>query len=223
MRAPEVIQTPAAELRLVGGCLCLDFTNTVGGRRTVRGGTGGYQAQVLHEKLRDYGDLIAWSEHVGIISRDKAVKLSEAADLQSTEAAVVLSRALTLREALFRVMKSFLGESEPRQPDLDVLNGELSEARSHEQLARGGDWLVVEWRTDPVALDQLLWPVVRSAAELLTSEELRRLRECEGEDCGWLFLDKSRNRSRHWCYMQGCGNLAKVRRFRARRRHASAG
>jgi predicted RNA-binding Zn ribbon-like protein len=31
-----------------------------------------------------------------------------------------------------------------------------------------------------------------------------------------MFLDTSRNRSRHWCDMKDCGNRAKVSRFRQR-------
>ncbi len=68
------------------------------------------------------------------------------------------------------------------------------------------------------ALGRALWPLVRSAVDLLTSPDLERLKLCEADDCGWLFVDASRNRSRRWCDMSGCGNLAKVRRFRARRR-----
>jgi predicted RNA-binding Zn ribbon-like protein len=45
---------------------------------------------------------------------------------------------------------------------------------------------------------------------------LERVRECANHDCGWLFLDLSRNRSRKWCDMSSCGNRAKVRRFRER-------
>ena len=76
-------------------------------------------------------------------------------------------------------------------------------------------------RTDAAdSLTAPLRPVVRSAAELLTSPEtLLRVRECDGTDCTWLFLDQSRNRSRRWCSMESCGNRAKVRRH-YRRRHA---
>jgi predicted RNA-binding Zn ribbon-like protein len=56
--------------------------------------------------------------------------------------------------------------------------------------------------------------VARSAAELLQSEELGRVRRCDGEDCRWLFLDTSRSRNRRWCDMADCGNTAKVRRYR---------
>jgi predicted RNA-binding Zn ribbon-like protein len=67
-------------------------------------------------------------------------------------------------------------------------------------------------------LDWMLKPVVRSAAELLTSDELTRVKECaDDKGCGWLFLDKSRNRSRRWCDMKDCGNRAKAKRFYERK------
>src|SRR5438309_43500 len=52
--------------------------------------------------------------------------------------------------------------------------------------------------------------------ELLTKGDLTRLRQCQGDDCGWIFEDASRNRGRRWCDMRDCGNIAKVRRFRTR-------
>lgn len=45
-----------------------------------------------------------------------------------------------------------------------------------------------------------------------------RLRRCQNPDCAWLFIDRSRNRSRQWCEMGVCGNRAKASRFRERTR-----
>jgi predicted RNA-binding Zn ribbon-like protein len=45
-----------------------------------------------------------------------------------------------------------------------------------------------------------------------------RLKRCANRDCGWVFVDTSKNRSRQWCEMRTCGNRANVRRFRARLR-----
>ena len=69
---------------------------------------------------------------------------------------------------------------------------------------------------DEGALDRPLWPVLRSAAALLTSDDIARIRECAAERCAWLFIDHSRNRSRRWCDMRDCGNRAKARRHYAR-------
>jgi len=48
-----------------------------------------------------------------------------------------------------------------------------------------------------------------------------RLKACRGEDCRWVFIDNSRNTSRRWCDMAGCGNRAKSTSFRLRRRTAA--
>lgn len=45
-----------------------------------------------------------------------------------------------------------------------------------------------------------------------------RLKACRGEDCRWVFVDSSRNTSRRWCDMAGCGNRSKSAAFRVRHR-----
>ena len=80
---------------------------------------------------------------------------------------------------------------------------------------------------EPVAeaddLQTLLWPVVWSAVELLTGGPVERVRECDNDPCGWLFVDMSRNRSRRWCDMRDCGNRVKARRHYARTKQAAQG
>jgi predicted RNA-binding Zn ribbon-like protein len=105
----------------------------------------------------------------------------------------------------------------PAPADLAALNAELVACRSRERLIARREGLRWEWHDAARHLESPLWPVARAAAALLTSPELARLRQCGGDDCGWLFLDRSRNRSRQWCTMEDCGNLSKVRRFRERR------
>jgi predicted RNA-binding Zn ribbon-like protein len=78
------------------------------------------------------------------------------------------------------------------------------------------------WASEPLRLGAPLWPVARSAADLLTSSELAALRLCASDTCAWLFLDTSRNGSRRWCSMRTCGNRAKARRHHARVRAAGA-
>ena len=71
--------------------------------------------------------------------------------------------------------------------------------------------------------ERVLWPVVWSAANLLTSRILERVGQCaDDRGCGWLFMDLSRNRSRRWCDMKDCGNRDKVRRYYARKREAES-
>jgi predicted RNA-binding Zn ribbon-like protein len=108
----------------------------------------------------------------------------------------------------------------PQPQHLEVLNRELAAARAAERLAWRGRTAV--WRRDSAhpALDRIVGEVAQSAADLLTHGDLARLRLCGGDDCGWLFEDTSRSGTRRWCDMRDCGNVAKVRRFRARRPRA---
>ena len=45
-----------------------------------------------------------------------------------------------------------------------------------------------------------------------------RLKACSADSCRWAFYDFSRNHSRTWCTMAECGNRAKARAYRARKR-----
>jgi predicted RNA-binding Zn ribbon-like protein len=223
MKTFAVVELPSAQLRLIGGCLCLDFANTVGGRRPARiGKRRGCNSEVLHEKLTDNDSLMAWAVHAGVLSGSQIRRVAMKSRARRDENRLVL-RALALREGIYRVFKSIVDRTTPPAADLELLNREIGEARRHERLHFTGGRF--EWESvggDPGEI--VLWQVARSAGELLTSGNLSRIRECGGEDCGWLFLDTSKNQSRQWCYMQGCGNLAKVRRFRQRQgKRRSAG
>lgn len=211
----KVIQaSAAAEMRLIGGRLCLDFINTVDGRRSASRSTD----RVLGDKLAEYSDLVEWSRHADIITATEAARLIQASKRNAGEAQVVFKRAIALREALYRIFKAIMTSRRPQTVDLGTVNDELLRARTHETLTHGAHGFIWEWAGSEAELDRMLWPIAQSAAELLTTADWSRLRECCGENCGWLFEDTSRNRSRQWCDMQNCGNLAKVRRYRTRLR-----
>jgi len=203
----------AGTMKLVGGELCLDFVNTVGGRVPEGGGPGSI---VLADKLAAYTDLVAWSRHAASVGEADARRLLRLAENRPRDAADVLGRAIRLRVALHRTLRSLVLGRRPEPGDLACLNAEIAAARARELLSPSGDGLRWEWPDPGEKLDAPLWPVARSAAALLTSGDLSRLRQCGGDGCGWLFLDRSRNRSRQWCTMEDCGNVSKVRRFRQR-------
>jgi predicted RNA-binding Zn ribbon-like protein len=116
------------------------------------------------------------------------------------------------------VLVSLMRRRAPPAPDLAALNAELAAVRGQERLVPGASGLHWEPAKPGSRLDSVLEPVWRAAAALLTSGDATRLRQCGGEGCGWIFLDRSRNHSRRWCTMEDCGNVSKVRRFRQRRR-----
>ena len=191
----------------MGGCLCLDFVNTVGGRDAA--------GAPLREKLAAYPDLLVWSAAAG--DRRAAASLVPLARRNPAAAAAAMDRAIHLREALYRIFRCTMDQRRPKEPDLALLRDHLAGARAHQVFAAQGRAFAWIFPHPSQSFDRVLWPVALSAAGLLASPDLPKVRQCAGGDCGWLFLDTSRNRRRQWCDMRDCGNRAKVRRFRENR------
>ncbi|MFQ5811708.1 MAG: CGNR zinc finger domain-containing protein [Anaerolineae bacterium] len=196
-------------LHLKEGWLSLDFANTA----------EWHASDHPDEGLNSYPDLVSWAQHVGILTDREAGRLLQKAGRHPADASAVLDRAISLREAIYRIFSAAAVGRLPEAADLAVLNAALSEALTHLRIVRMEEDFAWDWTGDEDALDQMLWPVVRSAADLLTSEELHRVGQCaDDRGCGWLFLDTSRNHSRQWCAMKDCGNRAKARRHYERER-----
>lgn len=71
-------------------------------------------------------------------------------------------------------------------------------------------------------VDSTLGAVLAAVYEVVRSGLWGRLRMCANPSCGWVFFDRSRNHSKVWCEMAECGNRAKARRYRAKRKGARA-
>jgi predicted RNA-binding Zn ribbon-like protein len=175
-------------------------------------------AQYRQEYLTSYADLVAWSQHAGILSDEQARDLLSQAERHPELAVAALARAITVREALHHLFVAVATGKVITEDDVAVLNAALADALAHLRLHAEGQGFAWTWEIAGAALDHMLWPILRSAAELLTSQRLGRVRECAGDPCGWLFLDTSKNGSRRWCDMAGCGNRAKARRHYTRQR-----
>jgi predicted RNA-binding Zn ribbon-like protein len=206
------------KFKLIGGALSLDFVNTVNGRTSSTDKKTGrdYSDAYPSDKLENYADLIAWSLKAELMDEKEAEKLLQVSEDKPQAANAVLKRAVNLRESIYRLFKSVVEGWQLEAEDLEKLNRELKIARRHQKLSAVENNFFFEWIDRLDALDSMLWQISESAAELLLDGDLTRIRLCENDICNWLFLDTSRNRSRQWCDMKDCGNLAKVRRFRAK-------
>ena len=202
------VGTKASTLKLLGGRLSLDFVNTA----------DCHASDHPVEFLASYSDLVAWSQHVGILTNHQVQRLLKEAARRPVDASAVLERAITLREAIYRIFSAISRGRPPQAADLATFNVELSGALAQSRIVSTAEGFTWDWAGAEDALDWMLWPVAHDAAGLLTSEELDRVGQCTDDRCGWLFLDTSRNRSRRWCSMEDCGNRAKARRHYKRKR-----
>lgn len=202
MDAKESGEKPLYKPKLVGGRMCLDFVNTA----------DWHGSDEPVEYLTGYRELVLWSEHAGVIGREEAGDLLKESEDVPAKAAKVLKEALAVREALLRMFNSVYLDEPVSPSDLKIFNAVFSRTMSQSQIVTGEKGFSWEWQTSSPRLDRMLWPIYKDAAELLTSDQLGRVRSCSDSRCGWLFMDTTRNRSRRWCDMKDCGNRAKVKR-----------
>jgi len=197
---------------LTSGLLCLDFANTVDDRTEIQ----------PEELLISFTALVSWSQQAQVLTEQEAQQLSEKAEQRPSEATRVLKRAVEVREAIFRIFKAIAEDASPEDEDLVVLSAAVADAQHHAQIVPKAAGFIWDWIGRAGDLDCMLWPVVQSAADFLTSDELDTLRVCASDSCDWLFIDTSKNHSRRWCNMKSCGNREKARRFYTRRKSSSA-
>lgn len=196
----------AGRLPLVAGPLCLNFTNTASGRG----------AETHQDHLKTYRDLLAWSLHAGSVTAERAAGLADLARRRQSAARNVLNRAIELREALHAIGTAIAVHEPP--PPVAVAELERAMLRAAQAGRLEWDGARFTWGLihGPNQLEMPLWPIIRSAGEVLLGAPLDRLKTCAGIHCGWLFLDSTRNGRRRWCEMEVCGSRAKMRRYRDR-------
>lgn len=207
MEGTAPIKTPghAGTVDLLAGVLCLDFVNTVEPR------VEPLDAGPLHDYLTNYADLVVWSRRAAPLGDAAAQRLLDEAARYPGRAQAALDRAVELREALYRIFAAIGRRRAVASVDLAELGAAYAQAMGRVRVVPVGAGFGLEWAEDATDLARPLWPIARSAVDLLVQREHRRVKECP-EGCGWLFYDTSKNASRRWCSMRGCGAHAKERR-----------
>jgi predicted RNA-binding Zn ribbon-like protein len=193
--------------------LSLDFSNTVDWRN----------GEKRDDSLKTFRSLVEWSVKKGVIGSDEAPSILRGAKDEHIEDSA-LRKAIQLRETVYRIFSSVAHDHHPDDKDVGTLNKFLSDYPVSSAIVRTGHeygWAMVPGRGPE---GRLLWPIAKSAADLLTSDQLGRVTECanEEEGCGWVFLDKTRSGTKKWCSSTGCGNRAKVRAWYERHEKARA-
>ncbi|HWH44619.1 MAG TPA: CGNR zinc finger domain-containing protein [Thermoleophilaceae bacterium] len=149
------------------------------------------------EALRD------WLEAEGLLAPGAAVSDAD------------VERALAVREALRSLCRAH-GNGPADEADLRTLNEAAEDATIRVSFDRDGARLRPVGEGVAAALATLLGIV----HEAMRDGTWERMKVCSADDCAWVFYDHSRNRSGAWCTMAVCGNRAKARAYRERRRPA---
>ena len=210
------------ELPLVGGHPALDLVNT-----KERGMP--LPNREAHDFLVDTDALVVWTRRAGLITDGEAQRVHRAWAKDPRSAADALEAVREVRESLHVALLAATGlvpiEPAARDEALEHLLARWLAALGRAKLVieAGGEppvRLVVGIEPTSLLVDR----AADAALGVLRSDEPARLRRCpvDSGGCGWLFLDRTRNRSRRWCRMADCGTQVKARRLTERRRAARA-
>jgi predicted RNA-binding Zn ribbon-like protein len=207
--------TSVHDLDLVAGDASLDLANTMSPRTGNR----------PRDHLRSYPELLVWATRTGLLAANEAGRLEKQAHRRPAAAARALSRVKGLREAICAVFTAVAARRALPDEPFERLRAAVGQAIRHRVLRPvpegGAAWA---WDAEPDDFGRVAQQLAWHAALLLTDQtKLARVKECPGENCGWLFLDTTKNGSRLWCSSRDCGNRDKVDRYRRRKsRTASA-
>jgi predicted RNA-binding Zn ribbon-like protein len=202
---------PDLPFKYVGGDPAIDLVNTVDWTR--RGPTD--------DRLTSYDRLTRWAEGAGLVTPRLGAALRARADEQPNLANDAHRGAWELRWALRQLFAAIAHDEPLPQSAIAALNADVATTMARLQLAPDrqphAGLLRWSWAGAGEHLASVTWPVIRSAAELLATADARRIKECGAPDCGWLYVDRSRNGLRRWCQMEVCGTREKSRRRAGRR------
>jgi predicted RNA-binding Zn ribbon-like protein len=210
---PSRSLSPDLPFKFVGGDPSLDLVNTVDWT----------PAGLEYDRLASYERLLSWARGAGVLSDSQGQALRTAAARNPDQARRAYEAARWTRWVLHELFQAVISR-QPLSGPLRPFRRLLAYTQEHLELSarpagrrRGSAALAWSWRSTPDQLESILWPVVHAAAKLLTSPDAAQLRMCAGPDCGWLYVDRSRNGLRRWCQMRTCGTQSKSRRRAARR------
>jgi predicted RNA-binding Zn ribbon-like protein len=192
---------------LIGGHVALDLVNTVAWRLDPARTT---------DRFTDADALLQWMVATGVLPDEQAQRLS--AVTSGAASGAMLERVRRLRESAYRLLRPIALGSPVEEADVDKVHRAVTRALTRARVGAVVPW---QWEVGVRSADDLPTLLTLEVWRLLQFEDLTRLRECRDRDCGWLFLDRSKNASRTWCSSADCGNRKRARRHYQRLRSST--
>ncbi|AZO09779.1 MULTISPECIES: CGNR zinc finger domain-containing protein [unclassified Mesorhizobium] len=186
------------ETDFVAGDVVLDFLNTV----------GDHDKQRAIEKLTCWKDALDWAARAGVVDA------AEAGQLAATSGqSLALALLREFREAAFGLLSAFIKGVEPPSDAKRAVEASVHDAMDVTTMGSTGRQLAWDVAPEHQGPDLIRHRLALRLFHLTASPQMSKIKECKR--CTWLFIDHGRGNGRVWCKMAGCGNRAKMERFRA--------
>jgi len=195
------------DISLDGDALCLNYINTVHNRKE----------EPLPDRLIGFYDLTAWARKVELINARKEKLLDTLAAAHQKNADSFFNESIVLRELLYSIFSAISVESKVASTDVERFNQYLKAYSTRICITYAEEGFKETLDISADEFSQITAPIIKDAFDLLLSDKLSRVKACP--NCGWLFLDKTRNGMRRWCSMKNCGSSIKALDWYHRHKH----
>jgi predicted RNA-binding Zn ribbon-like protein len=192
-------------LQLVGGHPALDFMNTVEFRGEPEPG----------DRLDSFERLARWGAAAGLLSQDELTDVVVPGSARSSRAARALDSATELREALYAIVVAHIRKAPLPRGASRIVERHLRNASAASTLRYADESPPFSWHIPIRTAEDVVVRLAASANNLVLSLGKVAVHQCSGPNCDWLFIDRSHGHRRVWCQPEKCGNVVRVRRFRA--------
>lgn len=184
----------------IAGDRVLDLINTVEWR---------LDPAQFEEDLTSYSRVLQWCEESQILTADESSQLASMAASAPDKGGAEIASIINIREELYQAL--FKGSTRAANSLANSYSSSLTRAelRKNDQ-----SWT---WVDKDLSITTPRDRIARAVMELLRSNTLERLHQCEDRACGWVFIDDSPRRNRRWCVSTDCGDRNRSRAYYARK------
>jgi len=190
---------------MVGGIPALQFINTVRHRRGID----------RKDYLKIYEDFLSWCHDAGLITLDDYHVLDLEAYSYVADTKQLYNRMINFRDSLYEIVDNLYNGRPPHEMCVAYLDKLISEAHARQRFKITEDGVEKEWIDAVEEPARPLWMLALHVDKLLQAGVLKKVKRCS---CGNFYLDDTKNGSRKWCSQRICGNAARKRLYRGRKR-----
>lgn len=170
------------------------------------------------EFIRNFSDLLNWLTEAKLLNLGLADKLAGG---KKEEEDGVYKAALAFRSSLRKGLEAIASSKSVPGIMVEAINKELAQpiaVRRFLTLRKNR----IEEHNEPVVEHpiQIMALLAESAADFLSTADIKLVRKCANPQCVAYFYDMSKNHARRWCSMKICGNRMKVAAYQRRFRTA---
>jgi predicted RNA-binding Zn ribbon-like protein len=182
--------------------LCCNFVNTL----------YSWKQEDTYDFLTDYDTFIDWCVKAAVCKEDHLIQLRQQAKKEPGEAIIAMKKIREVRLLLHQLISAIAGNDQVKIAQfLAVVNPFITDALSRINLEFSGNTFTIAYQKKPIQLISPIWWVAKSLYDLLTEDDIVRIKECPS--CGWVFFDETKNGKRRWCNPLHCGTKDKMDRY----------